>query len=214
MCFVLLSRNTVLYLTSVKGTNSVVIRASLVTGLSTFWCGWRLKKPLSSMLTVVHNVVSDLQQQEFAVISDIDNRSPNSRKPCFAASPWNLELNGISIYFYLFIYSRGFNSNKHLSSVRLSGEWFHRLKISILWKTVMTAGSNPNAVKARMRPQQVTTTPLSISDKLRLQTPRGHRPSGVSFPTTWTPSPSLWQLYQLATSCCSLARERSEVRQF
>lgn len=54
------------------------------------------------MLTVVHNVVSDLQQQEFLVISDIDNRSPNLRKPCFVASPWNLELNGISIYFYLF----------------------------------------------------------------------------------------------------------------
>lgn len=46
------------------------------------------------MLTVVHNVVSDLQQQEFAVISDIDNRCPNLRTPC-----WNLELNGISIFF-------------------------------------------------------------------------------------------------------------------
>lgn len=182
MCFVLLSRNTVLYLTSVKGINSIVIWASLVTGLATFWCGWRLKKPLSSMLTVVHNVVSDLQQQEFAVISDIDNRSPNLRKPCFVASPWNLELNGISIFILFLFFYRGFNSSKHLSGVGLSGEWFHRLKISVLWITVMTAGSNPSAVKARMRPQQVTTTPLSISDKLRLQKPKGHRPIGVSLP--------------------------------
>lgn len=68
--------------------------------------------------------------------------------------------------------------------------------------------------KCRTRPQQVTSTPLSISDKLRLQKPRGHRPIGVSLPPTWTPAPSLWQLYQLATSCCSLVRKRSEVTHF
>lgn len=68
----------------------------------------------------------------------------------------------------------------------------------------MTAGSNPSAVKTRMRPQQVTTTPLSISDKLHLQKPRGHRPIGVSLPPghhlpasgsfiNWPPLAAAWR---------------------
>lgn len=54
-----------------------------------------------------------------------------------------------------------------------------------------------------VRPQQVTTTPLSISDKLHLQKLAG--------PPTYTISQPL---AASSTPCCLLARERSEVRHF